>query len=258
MTAPKYRLIACDLDDTLAETKQPIEHSTAQTIADVLELYDFCVITGGNYHQVKDNVIDQLPEMSSDKLVRFHAMSTSGTTYHRYDPDDNSWKLIYSHEIPLGERQNIMTVIEKTARAAGLWEAHPVGELIEDRVTQVTFSALGQLASPDAKRAWDPSRNKRELLRKQLSVALPEYEVLINGKTSLDILQKGIDKAFGIEKLIQYSKWAKEDIIFFGDSMQPGGNDYPVVQLGVRSEQVDGWRQTEKHLSKLITPPFDL
>ena len=255
---PKYRLIVCDLDDTLAETKQPIEETMAQLLWQLTDTYDFCVITGGTYQQIKRNVIERLPHGSSRNLHRFHAMSTSGSVYHRYDDQQEKWSIIYSHLLAVDERENIQEVVERTVRGAGLWEPNPVGERIQDRRSQITFSALGQQASPALKRAWDPTRTKRQALRQQIARALPDYEVVINGNTSIDILQQGVDKGFGVKQLMRRTGYAREEIIFFGDSLQPGGNDYPVLELGVDSVEVDGWQQTERYLRKLLAPPYEV
>ena len=41
----------------------------------------------------------------------------------------------------------------------------PAGEVIEDRDTQITFSALGQDATPEDKYAWDPDNEKKLAIR---------------------------------------------------------------------------------------------
>lgn len=252
MLHAKYKLIACDLDDTLAETKQPIEASMAMLLEDLLEHNDFCVITGGTFEQIKRNVIDRLSDNASSNFSRLHAMSTSGSTYHRFDPTQQKWNVIYNHTLTSDERKRIIMIVEHTVREAGLWESNPHGEIIQDRQSQITFSALGQLASPEAKRAWDPLRKKRETLRENISKALPEYEVVINGNTSVDVLQQGVDKGFGIKNLMRYCGFSPHDVLFIGDSLQPGGNDYPVLELGIQTIEVSDWRQTEQHFKELL------
>lgn len=255
MLHAQYKLIACDLDDTLAETKQPIEASIAFLIERLIEHYDICVITGGTFEQIERNVITRLPGGALKNLSRFHAMSTSGSTYHRYNASNRKWDTVYNHTLSSIERKNIIEIVEHTVRKAGLWELYPDGAIIQDRQSQITFSALGQQANPKLKRAWDPTRTKRQMLREKIANALPSYEVVINGNTSIDVLQKGIDKGFGLGKLMEYNGLLPRDVLFFGDSLQPGGNDYPVLELGIEAIEVSKWQQTEQYIIHLLDAP---
>ena len=62
-------------------------------------------------------------------------------------------------------------------RELGLWEENPWGNIIEDRGSQITFSALGQEAPLDAKRAWDPDGTKKAALRDAVQPDVPELDV---------------------------------------------------------------------------------
>jgi phosphomannomutase len=117
-------------------------------------------------------------------------------------------------------------------------------EQIEDRGSQVTFSALGQEAPVASKGAWDPDDAKKRKLRDYVANELPEFEVRIGGSTSIDVTKRGIDKAYGIKKLIGLLDVKKEDILFVGDRLQEGGNDHPVEAMGVDCLNVSGWRET--------------
>ena len=58
------------------------------------------------------------------------------------------------------------------------------------------------------------------------------------GTTSVDVTTHGIDKAYGINKLRSILGIGIEEMIFVGDALFPGGNDYPAKQSGVVSIQV--------------------
>ena len=88
------------------------------------------------------------------------------------------------------------------AKSLGYWEPDPTGDIIEDRGSQVTFSALGQQASPDAKYAWDPDGAKRRSMRDRVASALPDLEVHVGGQTSIDVTNAGVDKAYAMRKLM--------------------------------------------------------
>jgi phosphomannomutase len=249
--AASYRLIACDLDDTLADSKRPIDEIMAAILLKLLKNYDLCVISGGTYEQIKRNVIDRM-ELPDELLSRIHVISTSGARYDRYDFESKTWKKIYQKIMSDDERRYIAHVIETEVKQIGFWEDGVSGERIEDRQTQVTFSGLGQLASPEAKAAWDPTREKRNKIWDVLSEALPGYEIAINGKTSVDVLQLGVDKGFGIAALMEIQGYGLEEILFIGDSLEEHGNDYPVKQMGIATVKVGKWQDTASYMIENI------
>ena len=75
------------------------------------------------------------------------------------------------------------------------------GEAIEDRGSQVTFSALGQQAPLAEKEKWDPDFAKRKKITAILEKLIPEFSIRMGGATSIDVTKPGIDKAYGIGKL---------------------------------------------------------
>jgi len=66
----------------------------------------------------------------------------------------------------------------------------------------------------------------------------------MGGTTTIDITKQGIDKAYGMRKLIDQLKITKSDILFFGDRLQEGGNDYPVKAMGIDCLEVSDWHDT--------------
>jgi phosphomannomutase len=240
----KKKVIAFDLDDTLAVTKSPISDVMSELLGKLLEKYDVCIISGGKYEQFRKQVVDRL-EAPSHLLNRLHLMPTCGTRYYRYDELDKSWALQYAEDLTDEQKANIIKVLETCAREVGLWEDKPAGEIIEDRGSQVTYSALGQLASPEQKYEWaDKNHDAKQKLRSMVAEQLPDLEVRLGGTTSIDITRIGIDKAYGMHKLIEAIDIDKDEILFIGDKLQEGGNDYPVKAMGIDSIEVDRWEDT--------------
>ena len=124
---------------------------------------------------------------------------------------------------------------------------------VEDRGSQITFSALGQDAPLEEKRAWDPDGGKKEALRAACAALLPELEVRSGGSTSVDVTRKGIDKAYGIGELSSQTGIAVSDMLFVGDRLDEGGNDYPVLRLGIDAHPVGGWRDTARFVEEYAT-----
>src|SRR5690606_15172508 len=165
--------------------------------------------------------------------------------YYRYDQLASEWKLQYAEDLTSSEKADIVKALEQAAKKTGLWESQPHGEIIEDRGSQVTYSALGQQAPAEVKYAWaEKNKQARETMRTLVAEQLPSFEVRLGGATSVDVTKIGIDKAYGMNKLIDTLDISKDDILFVGDKLQEGGNDYPVKAMGIDSIEVDGWEDT--------------
>lgn len=245
------RVIAFDLDGTLAVTKSPMSDVMAARIGDLLTLYEVCVISGGKFDQFKVQLIDRL-NATDQQLSRLHIMPTSGTSYLRYDPATSEWVTQYSENLSAEQRAEIIDVLTTGARELGYWEPDPDGEIIEDRGSQITFSALGQKAPPDRKYAWDPDGVKKEALRAHAASRLPDLEVHVGGTTSVDVTAAGIDKSYGMRKLMDALGLELDDILFFGDKLDVGGNDYPVRAMGIDCIAVNNWEETAVAIQAIV------
>ena len=248
MTTP--RLVAFDLDDTLAPSKGTIDPRIADLLRTLLRLVEVAIISGGNEAQFRSQVIAQLDGADDAELSRLHLLPTCGTRYLRHDGTD--FAAVYAHDLSSDEKSAALSALREEAERLGLWEADPWGEILEDRGSQITFSALGQRAPRDAKHAWDPDGSKRAALRDAVAARLPGLEVRSGGSTSIDITRAGIDKAHGMRALAEHTGIPLSDMLFYGDRLDEGGNDYPVLALGVRSIAVDGWEHTADELDALL------
>lgn len=246
------KLLAFDMDDTIAITKSPISDRMAEAFNNVLDTFDVCIISGGNYNLFHKQFIDRL-ELSEEKLLRIHLMPTCGTRYYRYDVSSKDWALQYAEDLTDEEKTKIITVLEEAAREAGYWLENPAGDIIEDRFSQITFSALGQQATPEDKYAWDADGKKRLAIREIALTKLPGLEIRLGGTTSIDVTRPGIDKATGMQKLMEANELEKSDILFFGDKLQEGGNDYPVKAFGIDSIEVTRWEDTANCLEAIMS-----
>lgn len=245
------KLLAFDLDDTLAVSKSPLSDHMSETLGKILESFEVCIVSGGNFDQFKTQVVDRL-HVEPRKLNRLHLMPTCGTRYYRYDEVDGEWKQQYAEDLSDEQKKQIIDALESSAKRLGLWEENPAGDIIEDRGSQITFSALGQKAAPEDKYAWDPDHTKKRALRDAVAQLLPGLEVRAGGSTSIDVTREGIDKAYGMQKLIDELDISKEDILFFGDKLEEGGNDYPVKAFGIDCLDVSKWEDTVNRLETIL------
>lgn len=244
------RLVAFDLDDTLAPSKSPIEPQMSSLLLRLLDGVEVCVISGGQIAQFRSQVIEQLMGATPAQLERLHLMPTCGTQYFRFKGGE--WVQVYAQNLSAAERDEALAVVEREAKALGYWESDTWGPILEDRGSQVTFSALGQAAPVSAKTAWDPTGRKKNTLRDAVQSKLPNLEVRSGGSTSIDITRRGIDKAYGMKRLADVAGIPLDDMLFIGDRLDENGNDYPVKALGVECIAVDGWEHTVDVLSEWL------
>ena len=268
-----YRLIAFDLDETLAPSKSPLPDRMAAALRSLLDVADVCVISGGQFGQFDAQLLRNL-RATEEQLSRLHLMPTCGTRYYVHaarvpavngtggvrtehsegaDGKGGIWTLVYANDLTPAQVEEGFAVVEAEARRLGLWEERTWGPVLEDRGSQITFSALGQEAPLDAKKAWDPTGERKGRLRDAVAARLPELEVRSGGSTSVDITLKGVDKAYGMKRLAEMTGIALEEMIFVGDRLDPEGNDYPVKALGVPCQAVSGWQDTVAYVTSLAS-----
>lgn len=253
-------MLAFDIDDTLNVAKTPITEEMANILAELLTYYDVCAISGQKFDQFLLQIVEPIhKKVSVEQLKRLHLMVAQGTQYYKFSGNDaiesinkTAWKLIYSHPLEKDQIDKIIKTIEQVTKELGYWCDQPKGEIIEDRISQVTFSALGQSASTDDKYKWDQDRKKRQSIVNRAKSLAPEFDYEIGGTTSINIFLPGMNKTFGMDNLIKINNLDKKDILYFGDMTMSGGNDYPVVQMGIDTITVEKWQDTAFCLKGII------
>lgn len=239
------QVIAFDVDDTLVKSKNPLTDEMRDLLALLLEKYEVAIISGSRYEVFQTNIIEPLAKVAGDNLKRMHILPTCGTRYYSYSGDAKNWTLEYAEDFTKEQKAEISEVCERRAREFGLWPEHAYGEVIEDRFSQIAMSMLGQQAPADAKYEWfDTHKEEAYRLTEKIAEDLPDYEVRYGGTTTVDVTAKGIDKAYGMQKLLDALGLDMSDALFIGDRLEDGGNDFPVKAMGVDTIDVDGWETT--------------
>src|SRR5688572_24968036 len=224
------KMMIFDLDGTLAESKSTLDPEMSVLLGRLMNVARVAVISGGDWPQFEKQFLARVPQNA--KLENLSILPTCGTKFYKYD---GGWHKQYSEDFTPEERVRIIDGMEHALVASGFKPEQTWGELIEDRGSQITFSALGQEAPVDVKKVWDPHFEKRKKIKAILDPILPDFTVRLGGATSIDITKPGIDKAYGIEKIVDILGVQKDEMLFVGDALFPGGNDYPVKECGVDS-----------------------
>ena len=225
MDLSKKKVIIADVDETICEPAQEINSKLAEKINAVIS-------KGITFAFISGTSMTELQRMISAHLSQeHHLLANTGTAY---SIQQNGFSTsIYNHQLNDNERKEIITAFEKLIQE---YQLHPLtskDDQLQDRGTQVTLSALGRHAPLELKRKFDPAGEKRkgwvQFLRKYLSEQ--NYEITIGGTTTIDITRKGLDKEWAIREFMRINNLSPEEVVFIGDKLYPGGNDYPASKV---------------------------
>jgi HAD superfamily hydrolase (TIGR01484 family) len=241
------KLIVFDLDGTLAASKSSLDSEMASLLHDLLGVAKVAIISGGAWLQFEKQVLSNLPK--DDLLAKLSILPTCGTQFFQFAGE---WKKLYAEDFTADEKAKIVSSLSKAVQAAGFAVEKTWGETIEDRGSQITYSSLGQQAPLEEKVKWDADFAKRKKIKTVLDTLIPEFSVRLGGATSIDVTKPGIDKAYGIRKLRDILGISVQEMIYVGDALFPGGNDYPAEQAGVISIPVKSPAETKRVIEAII------
>lgn len=245
------KIIAFDLDGTLAESKQHLQENMSLLLSQLALEKIIVIISGGSFDQFKKQF---LPFFKANEEIykNLILLSTSGSQTYQYL--NNDWLMTDIEKFDENIKQTVIKELENISKdlAFGIGAITDGDKVIEDRLTQVTLSALGQKAPIEFKEKWDPDQKKRQQIRQILLNKLSNVNIIIGGTTSIDILPSDFDKAKGLQKLLNKLGLSKEDMLFVGDAIFPGGNDYSVYEAGIETVKVKGPKETAELIKSWI------
>jgi hypothetical protein len=253
----KKDLIVFDLDGTLAETKAPMDGEMAKLVEELLKLKKVAIIGGGKLELFKHQFLNEF-RGSKQLYKQLSLFPTTGTTYLKYS---SSWKKVYAHSLSKAEIKKIMASLAKVFKEINYQKPAKIyGKQIENRGSQVTWSALGQdvvkvlgKKGVELKNHWRDHNTPLKLkIATHLRKYLPNLEVHAAGHTSIDITKKGIDKAYGLRQMEKYLKVPIKQMLFVGDAIFPGGNDYAITKTKVDYIPVKNPGDTKKIIRHIL------
>lgn len=250
------KLIAFDLDGTLAPSKSHFDSRMVALFDRLLAKYQVCVISGAKYELFQRQFLSQITT-EPESLARLHLLPTTGTRYYKFEK--GKWALQYAEDFNKQDRDKIIRALEEGLDETGHRLEKTYGPTIEDRGSQITLSPLGQEVVAELgdkgleiKESWDPDMKIRLEIAKIVQKKIPDFNVKVAGLTSIDVTIPGVDKAYGMTKLMKANGIKKEDILFIGDKIMPGGNDYPVEEMGVDCISVRSWEDTAYAIEGIV------
>jgi phosphomannomutase len=250
-------LIVFDVDGTIARTKSPMDKEMAGLMRDLLKAKKVAVISGAKLEVIKMQMLDEIKAPKS-LLNNLSLFPTTATTFYKHE---NSWKQVYALTLSPAKVKKIKNTFEKVFKEMDYKHPDKVyGELIENRGSQVSFSIYGQdlvkvlgKKGIKMKEEWKKKNTpvKMEIARR-VAKYLPEFEVHAAGFTTIDVTNKGIDKGYGLHQIEKYLHVPIKQMLFVGDAIVPGGNDYAIVRTGVDYVAVKNPEDTKKLIRHLL------
>jgi phosphomannomutase len=245
------KIIIFDLDGTLTKSKSDLDNEMASLIRELLRLRYVAVTSGCSFQQFETQFLSRLPESSNlSNLFLFPTCSASG---YYYDRKRGRFYQAYTNHLSARAVKKILKSFQTVfAETRYVHPAKTYGPVFENRGSQLTFSALGQKAPLRFKRKWDPNQRKRLRLRKLLRTLLPDFEVSIGGTTSIDVTRKGVNKTLCVKKLKEHLALKQRDMLFVGDALFRGGNDYIMKSTAIKCIAVSGPKETKELVRRII------
>lgn len=207
----RYRHLFFDMDQTIAPSRQLI----------LPEMFDLLSNAGESIVIVSGQEVPKIRWQSN--ALPAYVLGQNGN--HAVDMEDIE---LWNQTLEDHEQAEILSHIDKLLSI--LDEApDPAYNPIENRGAQITFSPIGNTAPVELKKTYDPDRKKREALLASVPFDSENLIVKIGGSTSLDYIHKDRHKGANVRKLIEHMGWDKDDAVYFGDGLFPGGNDEAVI-----------------------------
>jgi len=228
-----YEHFFFDMDHTITPARQLMLPEMHSLLTDSGK--DIIIVSGATLEQVER----QVGSLSCYRLGQNgnHAIDRNGNELWRFTLSDTHKTEILRH---------IDLLIANLDH-----ELHTEWTPIEDRGGQITFSPLGNTAPNDLKSAYDPDVTKRFKMLEANPFTSNDLVVKIGGSTSFDYIHKDHHKGSNVARFIDQLGWKKDDCVYYGDGLYPGGNDESVIGV-IDTVSVEDHLDTYKKLRELL------
>lgn len=241
----KYAIILFDLDGTLTESRQQVEPDMAELFTRLTKQYKVGIVSGCSLDRIDEQLLNHVPGCEIFNLYLFPSTASCGYKFGM----NGDLVCLYEKLITLEEKSRITDIMLFVCHNV---VDHSYGEIIEDRGGQIALALTGLDAPLDVKRNFDPDNRKREALKAELDKLLTGYEVIIGGTTTISVTRKGVDKSCCLNAIV-VDGIRLDKVLYIGDALYKGGNDYPLVQAGIDCISVSSLSETAVVIQKLLS-----
>jgi phosphomannomutase len=237
------RIFMFDVDGTLTPSRLPMTKEMEDVFVPFCENNRVFLVTGSDMSKI----MEQIPEKIRYLVEGIFTCSGNALTVGDDIVYDNSF------EPPQGLVETLEAWLE--------YSSYPVktGNHLEHRSGMLNYSTVGRNCTQEQRETyeqWDLENGERRILREKILHMWPSLDCAIGGQISLDIYPRGLDKSQSYYRVKQQNR--DHAIIFCGDRLSPGGNDYPFFKA-MSSDYtkckpldlaipVTGWQETKRFL----------
>ena len=226
-----------DVDGTLTDSRQQIDLSFEVYMIKFCCKYDVYLVTGSD----RAKTVEQVGLDIYNRSKRVYNCSGADVYEKDHNVYKSDWKPSRKLINFLSDELDFSTFPHKT------------GNHIEHRPGGINFSILGRGEDSMKYRKeyvkWDINTTERILMSDRIKSEFPDLNIQIGGQTGLDISDS--DKSQILRDFIP-----EDELVFFGDMMKEGQNDYPLAQavdkLGGTNYSVNGWQDTYRKLKDIL------
>ena len=236
------KIFVFDIDGTLTPSRLQMTKEFSKFFEKWSNENKYYLVTGSDLDKTKE----QLPINYIDRAEAI--FTCCGNQMWRDD------ELIYDNKFKVTKKLNkLLGTIMSNSQYP-----YRYGNHIEDRGSMVNFSIVGRDCTQEQREEyfeWDKQSLEREIIANAVKEKFPDLDAVIGGQISIDIYPKGNDKSQVLEHIER--NHSKGKIIFIGDGIENGGNDYPLAHLMDNMTdcdwyQTNGWEHTKEILESLI------
>ena len=234
------RVFVFDVDGTLTPARETIDPDFESWFYEFCQNNDVYLVSGSD----RPKTLEQLGHRVYDSCSGVYQCNGNEHWYRNRRVKSNGWKPSYELKHFLENKQHHSKYPFKT------------GNHLELRTGMINFSTVGRDANQKQRAAyyeWDNKHKEREAIADEINRKFKDLNASIGGHISIDIYPKGADKSQVANDL----KQVYDEILFFGDKTQFGGNDYAIAlvielaKLG-KATQVQDWKHTWELLKEFI------
>lgn len=229
-----------DLDGTLTQHKQPMTPENRQALIALSKRYRLLMVGAGQVMRIF-NQLDRFP---------IDIIGNYGLQYGKYNPEtgemDIQWDLVFPCD-----RESVDNRVTMLRQKYGMTEFR--GENAEFHPSGcVTFPCLGTKALLNDKLSFDPDRNKRRTIYKEVCEVFSDYTVFIGGSSSFDMAPAPYNKYYALDLFCKENELSHENIVYIGDDYGPGGNDESVYLSDFPYLTIDDYQAFPQIIAPLL------
>ena len=237
-----------NLNGTLTEAKAKIDVEMLDLLKKLITQGNYIgIMTGSSWKALQHQIVYQIPEADQYLLNFIYPLTSNGNAMYSH------WSRYgWIPEYETGLSDNDHTRVKHALNKISVCRDKCYGKQIEYFVGQYTFAAMGHNAPIHEKLGYDLDRSKRKEIASHLAKELYDFEVYVSGTSSIDIVKRGMNKKFGIDKLMARVRASKGDVMYIGNEIFEGGADSLVQDMGLNNYAVSSVKETKEFIRKVV------